>query len=120
MSDVAIGPTGAVKPARTIHKTFDDSGILWLVVDVPDEPLNVINEHVIIDLEAELDDLESQLRGPGAFPEAPRALVLISGKSGAFFAGADLRLIRSARTAGEAPTPLAAYRAFAIALSDFR
>jgi len=58
-----------------------------------DKPVNVLDESCMVELEAHLDALEA---------EPPETLVLESGNSGCFIAGADLDLIAAVSDAKEA------------------
>ncbi len=69
------------------------SGIAFVVLDVPDRPLNVLSEPVL----AELADAIGQTADrPGV-----RAIVLKSGKSGGFCAGADVQRIAGCKDRDE-------------------
>ncbi len=59
----------------------DAEGIAWLNIDVAGSSTNTLGSAVLAELADVLDQLEA---------EPPRALVLRSGKSGGFIAGADL------------------------------
>lgn len=61
------------------------SGLLHLVMDHPERKLNVLDEAALGSLEAVLPELESA--------RDARGLLLVSGKSGSFVAGADLEAI---------------------------
>ena len=60
----------------------DESGIAYLVIDLPDEKVNKLSSAVMVELDGLLDgDLQN---------ERIRALVISSGKPGVFIAGADI------------------------------
>ncbi len=59
----------------------DTDGIAWLTLDKPGSSANTLGRAVLMELATLLDDIE---RNP------PRGLVLISGKSSGFAAGADI------------------------------
>src|ERR1051325_8211849 len=68
-------------------------GIALLTLDVPGEPVNTLGSGVIAEFQAVLDRIRDD---PGA-----RAVVLISGKSENFVAGADINEFARIRTAEE-------------------
>jgi 3-hydroxyacyl-CoA dehydrogenase/enoyl-CoA hydratase/3-hydroxybutyryl-CoA epimerase len=94
------------RAAATLSFELDTNGIGILTVDVPNEPVNLINECLIEDLEHELSHIEQRVRSSRRTGgEVPlRGLILRSGKPGSFIAGADLKLVRMTRTVDEATT----------------
>jgi 3-hydroxyacyl-CoA dehydrogenase / enoyl-CoA hydratase / 3-hydroxybutyryl-CoA epimerase len=68
------------KPAWNLRR--DDDGLAWLSIDKPDSSANTLGKAVLLELDGLLDELAGQ---------PPRALVVISGKSSGFIAGADIR-----------------------------
>ncbi|HYM81702.1 MAG TPA: 3-hydroxyacyl-CoA dehydrogenase NAD-binding domain-containing protein [Candidatus Limnocylindria bacterium] len=62
-----------------------DDGIVHLVIDHPVRKVNVLDEAALSDLETALGELEAQPSLPG--------VVVTSGKSGSFVAGADIEAI---------------------------
>ncbi|MCM2321792.1 MAG: 3-hydroxyacyl-CoA dehydrogenase NAD-binding domain-containing protein [Oligoflexia bacterium] len=68
-----------------------------LVFDLPGEKVNKLNHRVMNDLRAVLPELE-RLGKEGALD----ALILVSGKSRNFVAGADIEMIRATKTVEEA------------------
>jgi 3-hydroxyacyl-CoA dehydrogenase/enoyl-CoA hydratase/3-hydroxybutyryl-CoA epimerase len=71
----------AVSPWRHWKLKIDEDGIAWLVIDKQGAGANTLSEDVI----AELDDVLATVER-----EAPKGLVIRSGKSGGFIAGADI------------------------------
>src|SRR5438105_2746696 len=70
---------------------------LWsLTFDLPGEKVNKLNQKVIEDFAASLDELEKL----GA--DKIDALILRSGKPGNFIAGADIEMLQNVRSASEA------------------
>lgn len=65
--------------------TRDDAGVAWLTLDLPGESANTISEDVLDGLDARLAELEA---------EKPEGLVMRSGKTSGFAAGADIRAFR--------------------------
>ncbi len=63
------------------QKQIDEDGIVWLVLDRHDSDTNTLTTSVLEQLEALIDETEQ---------ESPRALVIRSGKSRGFIAGADI------------------------------
>ena len=59
----------------------DESGIAWLCLDKADAKANVLSSDVIKELDELLNTIES---------EAPKGLVMYSGKPGSFIMGADI------------------------------
>src|SRR5665213_2142542 len=71
----------------------DDDGIAWLTLDKPDGSANTLSRAVLIGLEQQL----------GALPaRSPRGLVIRSGKTSGFIAGADIREFTSFASAAAA------------------
>ena len=68
--------------ARNWSLTRDADGVAWLTLDKPGTSANVLSGSVLIELDAQLEELEQQ---------PPRALVVISAKKSGFIAGADIR-----------------------------
>jgi 3-hydroxyacyl-CoA dehydrogenase/enoyl-CoA hydratase/3-hydroxybutyryl-CoA epimerase len=63
------------------QRRVDEDGILWLVLDRHDSDTNTLTVSVLEQLETLIDEVEK---------ESPRALVIRSGKSRGFIAGADI------------------------------
>jgi len=59
----------------------DDKGLLWLTLDHADNSTNVLSGEVLEQLDQLLDDIRREL---------PRAVIIRSGKSSGFIAGADI------------------------------
>ncbi len=85
--DLELGPLSwphgleAAFPWRHWKLKTDEDGIAWLVIDKQGAGANVLSEDVI----TELDDVLSAIEH-----EAPKGLVIRSGKPGGFIAGADI------------------------------
>ena len=71
----------------------DADNIAWLTLDRADAPANSLSEKVMRELDAQLVALAA---------EPPRALVVLSGKTNGFIAGADISEFRSDATEAEA------------------
>ncbi|MFP6667041.1 MAG: 3-hydroxyacyl-CoA dehydrogenase NAD-binding domain-containing protein [Pirellulales bacterium] len=67
----------------TFELSFPESDIAALTIDLPGKGANILSRHVLDELSAHLDELESRTDLAG--------LVIRSGKPGMFIAGADLR-----------------------------
>ncbi len=99
------GPDGAHAASPWRHwklKTGDD-GIAWLIIDKDDASTNTLSEDVIVELDDVLATIER---------DAPKGLVIRSGKLGGFIAGADISEFRDTAKAAEVETRL--HRAHAI------
>ncbi len=83
----------AEKTSRSFRVTVED-GVAACFLDVPGEPVNTFSIEVGAEMEDTLAALE---RDP-----AVRAVVLASGKPGAFIAGARIQSIQEVRSAAEA------------------
>ena len=73
--------------SRVFHVVWVDGGYAHLVMDHPDRKVNVLDVAAIESLEAALGELGAEIA------RAPRGIVLRSGKSGSFIAGADVDAI---------------------------
>ena len=69
----------------TFSVEIDADGIALLTVDVPNQGMNVIDENLMADLPAFIDDFTSN--------DDYKGLVIASGRDNAFMAGADLRML---------------------------
>ncbi|MEE3220035.1 MAG: enoyl-CoA hydratase-related protein, partial [Planctomycetota bacterium] len=67
----------------TLKLSFPEPDIAALTIDLPGKGANILSRHVLDELSAHLDELESRTDLAG--------LVIRSGKPGMFIAGADLR-----------------------------
>src|SRR5450830_294062 len=76
-----------VTPWRHWKLKTDEDGTAWLVIDKQSAGANTLSEDVI----SELDDVLATIER-----EAPKGLVIRSGKSGGFIAGADIGEFRDA------------------------
>jgi len=75
----------------------DRDHVGWLTFDRPDSSVNVFTPHLMRELDALLSQLESRIANGQML-----ALVIRSGKEGAFFAGADVEAIEALSTAAQA------------------
>ncbi len=71
----------------------DDDGILWLILDKQDSDTNTLSVGVLEQLDALLDQVEKDL---------PKAVIIRSGKSSGFIAGADVNEFLDIKTTQEA------------------
>ena len=85
-------PGGAPAPWKNWTLTTDEDRIAWLVIDRKDSSTNTLNEGVI----AELGDVLAAVER-----EQPAGLVIRSGKSGGFIAGADISEFRGITDASQ-------------------
>jgi len=67
----------------------DDSGVATLSIDVAGKSTNALSGEVLLELKALIDELESDL---------PKALVIRSGKTNGFIAGADINEFETVAT----------------------
>jgi 3-hydroxyacyl-CoA dehydrogenase / enoyl-CoA hydratase / 3-hydroxybutyryl-CoA epimerase len=101
--DFDLGPFSAKgdgKPSPWQHWKLqrDEDGIAWLLFDKSGARVNTLSEAVLVELQGVLDTVE---RDP------PQGLVLRSGKSDGFIAGADVGAFRGMKDAGEVETQIA-------------
>src|SRR6202166_1409393 len=82
----------AASPWRHWNLKTDEDGIAWLVIDKQGAGANVLSEDVI----TELDDVLSTIEH-----EAPKGLVIRSGKPNGFIAGADIGEFRDPTKAND-------------------
>jgi 3-hydroxyacyl-CoA dehydrogenase/enoyl-CoA hydratase/3-hydroxybutyryl-CoA epimerase len=75
------------------HLQRDDDQIAWLTLDKADAAVNVLAVDVMAGLDSRLHELESQ---------APRGLVILSGKRTGFIAGADINSFTTMKSQEEA------------------
>ena len=73
---------GAQTSLKHWHLDHDQDGIAWLTLDHADDKVNTLGTAVL----AELDQLVGELEH-----KQPTGLVLVSGKTGSFIVGADVR-----------------------------
>ena len=71
----------------------DADGIAWLTLDKPGSSANTLSQAVLAELAGHMDGIER---------DVPRALVLISGKSTGFAAGADINEFTQLQSAAQA------------------
>jgi 3-hydroxyacyl-CoA dehydrogenase/enoyl-CoA hydratase/3-hydroxybutyryl-CoA epimerase len=69
-------------PAPAWASETDANGIVWLSFDKPDSSANTLSRDTVVELGAHVDRLAAS---------PPRGVVIRSGKSGGFIAGADIR-----------------------------
>jgi 3-hydroxyacyl-CoA dehydrogenase / enoyl-CoA hydratase / 3-hydroxybutyryl-CoA epimerase len=86
-------PTSAVKESALSVRVRDD-GVAVVTYDVPGEPVNTLKASFSKEFEAMLADIESNSR--------VKAVVLVSGKPDTFIAGADIEMLKAAKTAQDA------------------
>jgi 3-hydroxyacyl-CoA dehydrogenase/enoyl-CoA hydratase/3-hydroxybutyryl-CoA epimerase len=86
-----------VTPWRHWKLKTDEDGTAWLVIDKQGAGANTLSEDVI----SELDDVLATIER-----EAPKGLVIRSGKSGGFIAGADIGEFRDAAKVADIETRL--------------
>jgi len=71
----------------------DDDKLLWLILDRAGSSTNTLSGEVLTELDAALEDIAA---------EAPRALIIRSGKDSGFIAGADIEEFTAVKTRDEA------------------
>lgn len=76
--------------------TKQDNGIAILTMDVPGETMNTLKAEFGDEISAMLDDIESD--------SSIKGVVLTSGKSNSFVAGADITMLAACKTAEDATT----------------
>ncbi len=93
-----MATTRETAEARTaLALEVDGDGVAWLVFDRPESKVNVLSSAVMARLDALLAEVEE-----GARTGRVKALVVKSGKPGAFIAGADVSEIAGVTDAAEA------------------
>ena len=88
----ALEGTKAASPWRHWKLATDADGIAWLIIDKLDAGANTLSEDVISELDEALTTIER---------EAPKGLVIRSGKPGGFIAGADIGEFRGPTKAAD-------------------
>jgi len=76
---------------QALTRTIDDQGIATIAIDVPDETMNVLNQQLadeFAELWAEIEN-DSSIKG----------IIVTSGKSNSFVAGADIKMLNDVTTA---------------------
>jgi 3-hydroxyacyl-CoA dehydrogenase/enoyl-CoA hydratase/3-hydroxybutyryl-CoA epimerase len=86
--------------SENVEVDRDVDGSIHLTIDVPDRPVNVLNRHVLADLDEALDAVAGAAR--------TTVLVVRSGKKSGFIAGADLRELAEVADAAAAEAMSAA------------
>jgi len=71
----------------------DKNSIHWLYADRADETTNSLSQEMLAELDAIVTDLEGG---------TPKGLVILSGKNNGFIAGADIKILESAKNEEEA------------------
>src|SRR4051794_21003112 len=84
----------ALFSSETVVVEKDTDGTVFLKIDVPGRTLNVLNRQLLADLDAGLEVLEKEANLP--------LLILRTGKSSGFLAGADLAEFAAIRSSAEA------------------
>jgi 3-hydroxyacyl-CoA dehydrogenase / enoyl-CoA hydratase / 3-hydroxybutyryl-CoA epimerase len=101
--DIDLGPFSAQRdaaPSPWQHWKLqrDEDGIAWLLFNKSGARVNTLSEAVLMEFQGVLDSVERDL---------PKGLVLRSGKSDGFIAGADVGAFRGMKDAGEVETQIA-------------
>ena len=100
--NIDLGPFSVQRdaPSPWLHWKLqrDEDGIAWLLFDKAGTRANTLSEAVLLELQQVLDSIEHDL---------PKGLVLRSGKSGGFVAGADVGAFRGMKNASEVETQIA-------------
>jgi 3-hydroxyacyl-CoA dehydrogenase / enoyl-CoA hydratase / 3-hydroxybutyryl-CoA epimerase len=101
--DIDLGPFSSQRgatPSPWQHWKLarDEDGIAWLLFDKNGARVNTLSEAVLMEFQGVLDTIERDL---------PKGLVLRSGKSDGFIAGADVGAFRGMKDAGEVETQIA-------------
>src|SRR5262245_5863883 len=87
----------AAAPAWKMER--DAEGIAWLTLDKPGSSTNVLGQAIIEELGKHLDELEANV---------PKGVVIRSGKSNGFIAGADIKEFTGFRSAADGYTAIRA------------
>jgi 3-hydroxyacyl-CoA dehydrogenase/enoyl-CoA hydratase/3-hydroxybutyryl-CoA epimerase len=85
------GRPTAAGPAKALTLQVRDDGVAVITYDVPGESVNTLKSSFA----EEFEDLISQLEGDSRI----RAAVLVSGKPDSFIVGADVEMLKAAKTA---------------------
>ena len=85
---------------RNLKIERDKPGVMTVVIDVPDRPMNVLDEGLLRDLDALVTDLEKD--------QMLSLVVFRSGKESGFLAGADVQQLQHVASAKEAQTAIRA------------
>jgi 3-hydroxyacyl-CoA dehydrogenase/enoyl-CoA hydratase/3-hydroxybutyryl-CoA epimerase len=75
---------------KYLNTDLRDNGVFVVTIDVIDEVMNIINQQLIDEFEVVLTNIETS-------PQI-KAVVLLSGKSNSFFAGADINMLNAVET----------------------
>jgi len=76
---------------KNFSTALNDAGIFTIIIDVPNESMNVLNDTMINEFEQLTDEIENN--------DAIKAVIFISGKSSSFIAGADIKMLQKVETA---------------------
>lgn len=76
---------------KNFSTELNDDGVFTIVIDVPNESMNVLNDTMINEFEQLADEIENN--------DAVKAVIFISGKSSSFIAGADIKMLQKVETA---------------------
>ncbi|WP_437193063.1 3-hydroxyacyl-CoA dehydrogenase NAD-binding domain-containing protein [Planctomicrobium sp. SH527] len=87
-------------PFKNFKTVTDDRGVMTVTLDVPDRPVNVIDDSVLYELNEIINLVEQKSSPPITL------LVFRSGKPSGFLAGADVHRLRKIQTAAEADIAL--------------
>ncbi|HCW61935.1 MAG TPA: 3-hydroxyacyl-CoA dehydrogenase, partial [Sphingobium sp.] len=82
---------------QTINFTTDADGIATLMIDVPNQSMNVIGPDFLADLDAAITRIASE--------DAIKGAVIASDKDSGFMAGMDLKYFGSMLVSGESKRP---------------
>ncbi|WP_026380478.1 3-hydroxyacyl-CoA dehydrogenase NAD-binding domain-containing protein [Afifella pfennigii] len=85
--DLAAAPSDA-----NFKRGRDAEGVEWLLLDMPGRSVNVVDGSMLEELDAILSELEKS---------PPKALVIRSVKPSGFIVGADIKMFRDLKSAGE-------------------
>ncbi|MFT6386982.1 MAG: 3-hydroxyacyl-CoA dehydrogenase/enoyl-CoA hydratase/3-hydroxybutyryl-CoA epimerase [Cellvibrionaceae bacterium] len=76
---------------KNFSTELSDDGIFTIVIDVPNESMNILNDTMISEFEALADEIENN--------DSVKAVIFISGKSSSFISGADIKMLQKIETA---------------------
>ncbi|MBX2807535.1 MAG: enoyl-CoA hydratase/isomerase family protein, partial [Cellvibrionaceae bacterium] len=76
---------------NTLSTSMNTPGILNVVIDVPKQTMNILNQQLIEDFTALLDNIDTNT--------AIKAVIISSAKEKCFIAGADIQMLKQINTA---------------------
>ncbi len=79
---------------KALSYELDASGILILTINIKHESMNVLNQEVVNEFTEVLDHIDND--------DGIKAVIITSGKTDCFIAGADIKMLRDTQTAAEA------------------